>query len=233
MLDRYTIYSSSEEIAERFGISVEESIETQYNAAPTKKLPVVVNVAKEGLSYFYWGTITKWSNKKSISTKLINATEEDLEKKTSLKLGLTSRRCIIPANGFYLWKTVGKKSKRPYYFSLPNRPLFGIAGIWEDYDDLDGKRLHTFRMITTKSVLNNTDFGEVMPAILSHQDEQGWLSSNQDMEATHASISPLSSVSEISYHPVAPLITNTDYNIPEMIKIQPSIDQSGNYTLFE
>lgn len=233
MIDRYTIYSVSEEISKRFGIQDEESLEAEYNAAPTKKLPVIVNIAKEGLSFVYWGTIEKWSNKKSISSKLINAPIDELLKKATLKAALQSRRCIIPANGFYLWKTVGKKSKRPYYFKLNDNALFGMAGLWEEYDDLDGKMLHTFKIITTENKLGITEFGEEMPAILSKEDEQNWLKAGLLQDELIDMIKPLDSISNISLHPVSPFINNIDYNFPEMINIQPSIDQKGNYTLFE
>lgn len=233
MIDRYTLHSVAEEISERFGVQKEEAFEPEYNAAPTKRLPVIVNVAKEGLSFFYWGIIEKWSNKRSISAKLINAHLDELLKKSTLKTALQSRRCIIPANGFYLWKTVGKKSKRPYYFKLPNQPLFGIAGLWEDYDDLDGKVLHTFKAITTDNKLGIPEFGNEMPAILNRDQEQEWLKPNVSTESLLEMVKPLNSIGDFSFHPVSPFITNIEYNFPEMINIQPSIDQKGNYTLFE
>lgn len=233
MIDRYTIHSTPEEISERFEVKLDKSLEPEYNAAPTKKLPVIVNVANEGLSYFYWGIIAKWSNKKSISAKLINAPVDELQKKATLKSGLEQRRCIIPCNGFYLWKTVGKKSRRPYFFKLNDEHLFGLAGIWEDYDDLDGKMLHTFRVITTPNKLNLFDFGNEMPAIIQKNDQQDWTKPGQSIDELINLIKPLDSINNIHYHPVSPFINNIDYNFPEMINIQPSIDQKGNYTLFE
>ncbi len=233
MIDRYTIHSTAEEIAKRFKVEPAENLEPQYNAAPTKTLPVIVDVAKEGLSFFYWGIIEKWSNKRSISTKLINAPLDQLLSKPNLKNALQSRRCIIPANGFYLWKTVGKKSKRPYYFKLNREPLFGIAGLWEDYDDLDGKVMHTFKVITTENKLGIPEFGDFMPAILSLENEKNWLQSGISADELSTMVKPLDSISDITFHPVSPFINHIDYNFPEMINVQPSIDQKGNYTLFE
>ncbi|MFY0651286.1 MAG: SOS response-associated peptidase [Cyclobacteriaceae bacterium] len=233
MIDRYAIYSVPEEVSAHFGIHVDEGLKSQYNAAPTKRLPVIANAAKDGLSYFYWGIIAKWSNKKSISSKWIHAKKEDILKKSTLKTGLEQRRCIIPANGLYLWKTVGKRSKRPYFFKLNDRSLFGFAGIWEDYDDLDGKMLHTFKIITTENKLGLPEFGDQMPAILTKTDEVEWLKPNQSIETLLQMVKPLDSISNIHFHPVAPFITKIDNDFPEMINIQPSIDQKGNYTLFE
>ena len=72
-----------------------------------------------------------------------------------------------------------------------------------------------------------------MPAILSKENEQEWLKPNLETDELLGMIKPLDSIANISLHPVSPFINNIDYNFPEMINIQPSIDQKGNYTLFE
>jgi hypothetical protein len=47
---------------------------------------------------------------------------------------LKSRRCIIPASGFYEW--TGKAgSKTPHYFSAPSGAPLAFAGLWETWRD--------------------------------------------------------------------------------------------------
>lgn len=232
MMDRYTIHASPEEISGRFGIEVDDYYLPSYNAAPTQKLPVVVNAAKGGLSYLHWGSNASWSNNKSISVKLIGAPLDQLFTKATLKSAIKSKRCIIPVTGFYLWKLVGKKSKRPYYFRLPGEELFSLAGLWEEYEDLDGKANHTFKIINIKHDFEEVGFGNELPFILDKTSEKQWLSDEFSPE-TDVDILPLRLETNFTYHIVAPHISNLKINSPKLIEPQPPIDQLGNFTLFE
>lgn len=233
MIDRYTIYSSTEALAGRFDLETEREHAEEFNAAPTKMLPVVADSARGGLSFFYWGAASRWSNNKSISRRLVVAEKEQILAKNSLANMVTKRRCLIPANGFYLWKQVGKKSKRPYYFTLNDREIFSFAGIWEDYDDMEGKVYHTFRMITTTNHLEMPEFGEHVPVILSEDAEKLWLNDDNNIERLVDLLTPLTQSVGLTFHCVSPHIADLKNNYQELIKPQPPVDQSGNYTLFE
>lgn len=232
MIERYTIASSAEEIAERFNIEVDEFYLPSYNAAPTQKLPVIVNSAAGGLSYLHWGVHANWSNNKSISNKLISAHTDDLFTKASLTNNLKTKRCLIPITGFYLWKQVGKKSHRPYYFTIANVPIFSLAGLWEEYDDLDGKINHTYKIITTANTINESGFGKELPFILTQESEKNWLSSGFEYKSEQELLD-CKLITEFLYHIVAPHISNIKINSPKLIDPQPPIDQLGNFTLFE
>ena len=57
---------------------------------------------------------------------------------------LSSRRCLIPADGFYEWLAQGKK-KLPRLFTLADGGVFAMAGLFESWDD-DG-RPHEVRVV--------------------------------------------------------------------------------------
>ncbi len=59
------------------------------------------------------------------------------------------RRCLIPAEGFYEWKTLGPKEKQPYAFTGENS-LFALAGPWDAWHDKKTDEwLQSFAIITT------------------------------------------------------------------------------------
>lgn len=235
MIDRYAIYSDFKELNQRFGLKTDEDDFNvpNYNASPSQKLPVIVNTAKKGLSFFHWGTNKEWSNNKSISPKLLSVDSQKIQRTSLLRTGLEKRRCIIPANGFYLWKQYGKKRKTPHYFCIPDESVMGIPGIWEEYEDMDGKVNYTFKIIETENYLNQTEYGPFMPAVLPKDMETKWLDDYSSNDELMSMLSNGFSTSKLVNHPVSSHITSTSINNENLIKPQAQVDQLGNYTLFD
>src|SRR5262245_2760529 len=133
MIERYSITAPADRVRERFSVDVPAFYRARYNAAPTQLLPVITSTAPQGLSHFYWGTSPEWSKNKTLSEKIINLRNESLDEKPALKRAMMRTRCIVPADGFYAWKKVGKKTSIPYRFTLASQELFSFAGIWEEF----------------------------------------------------------------------------------------------------
>lgn len=232
MIERYSITASAENISERFSVDVPDFYQPRFNAAPTQLLPVITATASKGLSLFYWGTSPEWSKNKMLSEKIINLREENLEDKPALKRAMTKTRCIIPADGFYAWKKVGKKTAIPYRFVLHNKELFGFAALWEEFEDTEGHQIQTFTIITSPSNDLVAEVTDRMPVILSKESESTWLSDTQsesDLLSALKSFSP----SQLNYYPVSPVISNTKQDLASMIIPTPPSDQYGNLTLFD
>src|SRR5262245_4043513 len=138
MTDRYSIAASREAIEQRFGAEIPGAYEPVYNACPTALLPIITQSAPQGVSTFYWGTSPEWSKNKPLGEKIINTRAEHIAEKVPLRKALMKSRCIIPADGFYGWKRVGKKTTIPYRFLCKDQELFSFAGFWEEFEDTDG-----------------------------------------------------------------------------------------------
>src|SRR3982751_3893511 len=110
MIERYSITASADLLHKRFGVDVPDFYKPSFNASPTHLLPVITHESPLGISLFYWGEIPKWAKNKTPGEKIINARIESLTEKTALKKAMMRTRCIIPADGFYAWKKVGKKT---------------------------------------------------------------------------------------------------------------------------
>jgi putative SOS response-associated peptidase YedK len=128
------------------------SFESRYNIAPAQMIDAVLESdAERVLTELKWGLIPSWAKDDSIGDKLINARAETLSEKPSFKNAFKSRRCIIPASGFYEWKK-GAGGKQPYYFYLKEKDVFGFAGLWEEWTDKEsGEIIETCTIITTEA----------------------------------------------------------------------------------
>lgn len=231
MIERYSITASPEKIRQRFNVEVLETYSPNFNAAPTQLLPVITASSK-GISTFYWGTSPEWSKNKTLSEKIINVRAESILDKPMLKKGMMKNRCLVPADGFYAWKKVGKKTSIPYRLIANDQDLFSFAGMWEEFEDTDGNELHTFSVITTESNATVAAIHERMPVILTKENEDIWLD-NRSTESDLMKILRPYPAEKVSHYPVSPRINNTNMNVPSLITPTPPADQFGNLTLFD
>jgi putative SOS response-associated peptidase YedK len=232
MIDRYSISAPADLLRERFSVDVPDFYRAKYNAAPTQLLPVITNASPKGLSLFYWGTSPEWSKNKVLSEKIVNVRAESLEEKPALKKAIRKSRCIVPADGFYGWKKVGKKTAIPHRFVLNSRDPFSMAGLWEEFEDTDGHEIQTFTIITQSANELVETIQERMPVILTKQAEKIWLDNSSDEESLIGLLTKYPAAA-MNFYPVAPGISDTRVDLPSMIIPTPPADQHGNLTLFD
>ena len=107
MCGRYRLSRRKQLVEEYFdALPSDEDWTPRYNIAPTQPVPVIRQNPKEPrreLSLMRWGLIPSWSKDVSAAGVLINARSETAAAKPAFRDPLTSRRCLIPADGFYEW----------------------------------------------------------------------------------------------------------------------------------
>jgi putative SOS response-associated peptidase YedK len=139
-------------IEEHFdSVSGEVDWSPRYNVAPTQPVPIVRQHPKEprrDLSLVRWGLIPLWAKDASGAAGMINARSEAAASKPAFRDALKSRRCLIPADGFYEWARAGR-SKQPYCFEVNDGELFAFAGLWERWKDPSGHWIKTCSILTT------------------------------------------------------------------------------------
>ena len=230
MFSRYSLIASADDITKRFAMDVPEAYQPLYNAAPTHLLPVTTQDSQKGLSYFYWGAPPAWANKKALAEKIVNTRLESIPEKTVMRKKLREKRCLIPADGFFAWKHAGRKTNIPYRFTLRDKSLFAMAGLWEEYDDHQGEMFHTFTIITTEANEHVTPVCERMPVILNPELEMAWLNTNDEPEL----LSILNNFSPVlDHYSVSPRVNTPDRNDRLVIVPAPPSDEFGNLTLFD
>ena len=87
---------------------------------------------------------------------------------------MTSRRCLVPADGFYEWQRAGK-TKQPYCFEVNEGELFAFAGIWDRWKDPSGQWVKSCSILTTTPNAVTSAVHDRMPVILDQADYDLWL----------------------------------------------------------
>ncbi|REE05557.1 SOS response-associated peptidase [Marinoscillum furvescens] len=231
MYDRYTIFSSQEQLEKNFNTKSSVALTTTYNAAPTHLLPVITSAAPEEIQLFHWGLISQMANNKAISPRLFNLPVGTAVQRPMYRKSIENSRCLILANGFYVWKQVSKKQRVPYFCYFKENAPFAIAGVWEEFDDLEGNTAYTFNMITVPASGALSDYQDDMPALLSQAQCDVWLDENANIEKLQPLLSQLN-LSNLLMHAVSPLLAAPKNNGEQLIAPAAPSDQFGNYTLF-
>lgn len=231
MCGRYSLNKSKIELEERFQAEMLVDFKPRYNIAPTQLVPVITSDSPKGFSFFYWGITPDFGQNKPVAQKLINARAESVNEKISFKGSFQRRRCLVPADGFFEWKKLGKKTKIPYRFTLREEDIFSFAGIWEEYETVSGESQHTFLILTTTPNELVEEVHDRMPVILRREQEKKWLDkySTEDELAKMLTTYPAELMQSYT---VSPLVNSVLNDSPSILRRTSPMDQFGNYTLF-
>ena len=142
---------------------------------PTDRASVIRKGSSGGMEEadLRWGLIPSWAKDPKIGVQCINARAETISEKPSFREAFQKRRCLVPADGFWEWETVGKK-KIPWKFTRPDGEEFCMAGLWECWMD-EGKPVETFTIITTSPNGLVSPLHDRMPLILTPEAGKAWL----------------------------------------------------------
>ncbi|WP_339281329.1 SOS response-associated peptidase [Paenibacillus sp. FSL H8-0282] len=219
MCGRYTITVTMEELMVRYFANDSTIIHyaPTYNAAPMQQIPAVINTGSSNkLGELRWGLVPSWAKDDKIGSKMINARAESLLDKPSFKRLVSSRRCIIPSDGFYEWKAQGS-SKQPMRIVMRDGGIFSMAGLYDIWMDPEGNKLSTCTIITTTPNELMAEIHNRMPVILKPEDEPEWLSrSNQDATSLIKLLKPYDQ-HQMRAYPVSTAVGNVRNNTKELI----------------
>src|SRR5271169_1964679 len=178
MCGRYRLSRRKQLVEEYFdAVPGDEDWTPRYNIAPSQPVPVIRQNPKEPrreLSLMRWGLIPSWMKDSSGAARMINARSETAGTKPAFRDPLKSRRCLIPADGFYEWQKTGKE-KQPYCFEVADGELFALAGIWDRWRDPDSNIVETCSILTTSPNAVTSVVHDRMPVILDTDSYDIWL----------------------------------------------------------
>jgi putative SOS response-associated peptidase YedK len=165
---------------------------TGYNVAPTDPVRAIVNrrLRDENgrstgdpvrqLRVLAWGLVPSWSKDRSGAARMINARSESVASKPAFKRAFASRRCLIPADGWYEWRkgATTKDPKQPFFMTPRDGHGLAFAGLYEFWSDPavpDAPTLTSCAIITVPSAGQLETIHDRMPLVLPAGSWARWL----------------------------------------------------------
>jgi putative SOS response-associated peptidase YedK len=192
MCSRYFLDAEGNIIAYTFRVpAAPERIRKRFNIAPTQEAPVV-RMDREGnreIAMLRWGLVPFWAKDLKVGTSMINARSEGIEAKPAFREAVKSRRCIVPATGFFEWQGDRPGRKQPFAITVPEMPLFAFAGLWERWKPATSEpapreaasgHVETFTIVTTDANEAVARIHDRMPVILAMDALHTWLAGPAD-----------------------------------------------------
>jgi putative SOS response-associated peptidase YedK len=217
MCGRYSITTSTEALRRLFNFDDRPNLQPRYNMAPTQMAPIVRE--RDGarhLDMLRWGLLPKWSKDASGAAKMINARSETIAEKPAYREAFRTRRCLVPADGFYEWQVRGK-TKRPYRVTLADGATFAFAGLWESWADPqdNGATIETFTVATVIASESISHIHHRMPVILAPDDHETWLNGDPVEAGALLKASPDQRLRSFEVNPKVGNVRNDDPSLLE------------------
>jgi putative SOS response-associated peptidase YedK len=247
MCGRYASSRRPEDLVEEFEIDrseVKETLTPDYNVAPTKPVYAVLErparheddepdkqpgPAERQLRVLTWGLVPFWAKDPSIGNKMINARMETVTEKPAFRKAFASRRCLLPADGYYEWYATaqknesGKPVKQPFFIHPADGSVMAMAGLYEIWrdptrDEDDPARFRwTCTVLTTRAEDEVGHIHDRMPLLVEPQRYAAWLDPATPGDDAKGLLVP-AAPGRLEAYPVTTTVNNVRNNGPELLE---------------
>ncbi|MDV6032994.1 MAG: SOS response-associated peptidase [Phycisphaera sp. RhM] len=225
---------SDEEIAAK---AAEYESTPRYNIAPTQQVSCVRAAAdgpRREWVMLRWGLVPSWADDLAIGNRMINARSETVHEKPSFKKAFASRRCLIPADGYYEWMKTAD-GKQPYLIEPVDGGVLALAGLWERNRKIEGddRPIETFTILTTAANETTRSIHDRMPVILDADGQAAWLEQDRDDPSSLRELLRPAPVDLLTAFPVSKIVNSPRNDVPECVeRIELSEGSSQQQDLF-
>ncbi len=243
MCGRYAASRSPDDLAIEFeAVRAEgqKALPADYNVAPTKDVYVVRHKKErdaEGaltggghreLRAGRWGLVPSWAKDVSVGNRMLNARVESLTEKPAFRTAARTRRCLVPADGWYEWaRRLDSPTKQPYFVTPQDGSVMTFAGLWEVWGRGED-RLYTCTVVTAPAVGALTEIHERMPLVLPPDRWAAWQDpSREDVEALLEPTAP-EVVETFEIRPVSTAVNNVANNGAELVARAESVSEPAD-----
>ena len=211
-----------------------------FNMAPTRQAPVVLTRAVRGdadvaptrqLRLLTWGLVPSWSRDVKVGVRMTNARSESLLDKSSFARAAASRRCLVPADGWYEWQVSptavdakGRPRRQPFFIHRSDGALLAMAGLyefWRDKSVAEGDPdawLTTYAIITTAAEQGLDRIHDRQPLVLEREDWADWLDPEQtDLSSVKAYLE-FSEPGRFDAYPVGTAVNSSRNNGAQLLR---------------
>jgi len=203
--DLHALYKLSDEM-----FPTKSNMQPRFNIAPTQDVDFV-HLDKAGnmeLDRGRWWLVPFFA--KEISKRaMFNARIETIDTSGAFREGFKSRRCLIPADGYFEWtENLDDGGKDPWLLQMPGGAPFSFAGIWAHNDNLG---VTSCTIITAPAVPEIEHIHNRMPLILEEHAYERWLSGEDQGSHAKALLLGAQVDSQLEFHRVGRDVNNSRY----------------------
>ncbi len=170
MCGRFSLTTPDAALAEAFGLDDVPALETRWNVAPGQDVAVIGRrdaAHPARLAKLRWGL-----RRTDGAGLLINARSESAHRLPTFREALRSRRCLIPADGFYEWRREGAAKQAHLARRVDGQP-FAFGGLWQPRSAPDTPAACI--ILTTQPNELLREVHQRMPLILPREAYATWL----------------------------------------------------------
>ena len=230
MCGRYALSRLPSELVEEFELSADRTkgiLPVDWNITPTRDIYIIKN--ERELNIASWGLIAPWSKDKTQALKsqsqAINARIESVHEKPTFRNAFRSKRCLIPATGYYEWATeLGYPTKQPFFIHSKKKyndrdATLLFAGIYDQWIDSNGEIFESAAIITRPATSFLEKIHNRMPTFLPENRYDDWLNPKiNGVDEIRKIMEVTDPTADLIAHPVAKLVNATRNNGPELIE---------------
>lgn len=219
MCGRFALIVDASVLADVFEAETPLDLKHRYNIAPTQTVLVVRKDAtsRREFAATRWGLIPSWAKDAKMGARMINARAETVAEKPSFRSAVKSRRCLIPASGFYEWVKIDG-GKQPQFVQFEDARPFAFAGLWERWSKGDDGPVDTCTIITTTPNELMAKLHHRMPVILPPALFEEWLEPMPLAQDRLAEILVPHSADGMQAYPVSTYVNKPANDGPECIE---------------
>lgn len=215
MCGRFTITHPNAALAALFDAVPSNDLpeSPRYNICPTNPVAVVTAEGGRRLRTMRWGFLPVWYKTPTDGPLIINARADTVATKPAFREAVRSRRCLVPASGFYEWSAGEKGERLPWYVTRRDGQPLAFAGLWQRWER-DGQALDTCAIVTTDAGPGMAAIHHREPVILEPADWPLWLG-----EAGHGAAALMRPTAEgvLQAHRVDPRVNSNRAEGPDLI----------------
>ena len=173
MCGRYTHNLTWQQIVSLYRLTLPDGeppgLKPSWNVAPTHVMPII-RPAGNGreLVMAGWGLVPFWLKPDQLAKQpysTINARAETIRTAPTYREPFKTKRCVVPATGWYEWQKLDAKKKRPIHMCAKATP-FALAGVYDVWKGDGGKVITSFAIVTTDAAPSVAQYHNRMPVVL-------------------------------------------------------------------
>jgi len=191
----------------------------RYNIAPTQPiLAIWEDAGIRAARLARWGLVPGWVKDPRDFPLLVNARSETARTKPAFRDAMRHQRCIVPASGYYEWRTDPGGKKQPFYITRQDGEPMSLAGLYSIWCGPEGEEVDTVALMTVPANNELSVIHDRMPAVLEREGIDPWLDTRTvDAGAAHMRARPLPD-GVVAFHPVSTRVNSAQNEGPDLIE---------------